>query len=52
LLVWRPWKSIILTSVLSLIMISGILLTGSRAALVTLTLLSLVVALEPFEKSP
>ena len=52
LLVWRPWRSVILTGVLSLIMISGILLTGSRAALVTLTLLSLVVAFRTVRKKP
>jgi len=52
LLVWRPWKSIILTGVLSLIMISGILLTGSRAALVTLTLLSLVADFRTIRKKP
>lgn len=52
LLVWRPWKSVILTGVLSLILISGILLTGSRAALVTLTLLSLIAALRTIRKKP
>jgi len=52
LLVWRPWRSVILTGVLSLIMISGILLTGSRAALVTLTLLSLVAAFRTIRKKP
>ena len=52
LLLWRPWKSIILTVVLSLIMILGILFTGSRAALVTLTLLSLVAAFRTIRKKP
>ena len=52
LLVWHPWKSVILTVVLSLIIILGILFTGSRAALVTLTLLSLVVAFRTIRKKP
>jgi len=52
LLAWHPWKSVILTGVLSLIMISGILLTGSRAALVTLTLLSLIAAFRTIRKKP
>ena len=52
LLVWRPWRSVILTGVLSLIMISGILVTGSRAALVTLMLLSLIAAFRTIRKKP
>ena len=52
LLVWRPWRSVILTGVLSLIMISGILLTGSRAALGTLMLLSLIAAFRTIRKKP
>jgi len=52
LLIWRPWKTKILTGMFSFIMIWGILFTGSRAALVTLTLLSLVAAFRTIRKKP
>jgi len=52
LLIWRPWKSKILNGWFSFIMIWGILFTGSRAALVTLTLLGLVAAFRTMRKRP
>jgi len=52
LLIWRPWRLVILTGVVSLIMIWGVLLTGSRAALVTLTLLGLITAFKTIWKKP
>ncbi|MDN5335085.1 MAG: hypothetical protein PWR02_111 [Synergistales bacterium] len=52
LVIWRPWRSGFITSLFSLIMISGGLLTGSRSFLVTLALLSVIVAVKTIRKRP
>lgn len=52
LLIWRPWRSRVITGVFSLIMMYGGLLTGSRSFLVTLVLLSVIVIVKFIRKRP